>query len=104
MPWFSSQFVIPIRRLRDRALRFFPRKSFWEARLDEAQQHHGLVLRENSARYLALFDTEVDAIVVVDKCGIVQSFNRAAESIFGYSAEEMIGRNFRSLMRGGPTS
>jgi PAS domain S-box-containing protein len=98
MPWFSSQFVIPIRRVWDGASRFFPRKSFWEARLDEAQQHHGLVLRENSARYLALFDTEIDAIVVVDEFGTIQSFNRAAELIFGYSAEKMIGRNFRSLM------
>jgi PAS domain S-box-containing protein len=98
MSWYSSKFVSPIRRVGDRALRFFQRKSFWEAKLNEAQRHHGLVLRENSARYLAIFDTEVDAIVVADEFGTIQSFNRAAESIFGYSAEEMIGRNFRSLM------
>ena len=97
MHGFSSQFAAAVRRFRDHAARL-PRANFWRNRLDEATLHHGLVLRENSARYLALFDTEVDAIVVVDKCGIVQSFNRAAESIFGYSAEEMIGRNFRSLM------
>jgi PAS domain S-box-containing protein len=98
MHWLSSQFATGMRRFRGLALWFVPRKSFWEIRLDEAELHHGLVLRENSDRYLAIFDTEVDAIVVADKCGTIQSFNRAAETIFGYAAEEAIGQNVRSLM------
>ena len=98
MPGFSSQFVTALRRFQDRALRIGPRNNFWKIRLDEAKLRHGLVLRENADRYLAIFDTEVDAIVVADKFGIIQSFNRAAETIFGYSSEEAIGRNVRSLM------
>jgi PAS domain S-box-containing protein len=57
-------------------------------------------IRENSARYLAIMDTAVDAIIVVDRVGSVQSFNRAAEGIFGYSTEEVVGRDVRLLVPG----
>src|ERR1700689_3126541 len=95
---FPSQFVSAIRRVGDRALWSVPGKNSWETRLDEANLRHGLALRENSDRYLAIFDTEVDAIVVADRFGTIKSFNRAAKAIFGYSDEEAIGQNVRSLM------
>ena len=91
------EFAAAVRRLRDRAMRS-PSGNFWRPGPDEATRQHDRVLRESADRYLAIFDTEVDAIVVADKFGIIQSFNRAAQSIFGYSAEEAIGRNVRSLM------
>ncbi len=97
MDWFSSQFSAAVLQLRDRAVRLLITK-FLRSKLDEAALHHGRVLRENADRYLAIFDTEVDAIVVSDRFGTIQSFNRAAQSIFGYSAEEAVGRNVRSLM------
>jgi PAS domain S-box-containing protein len=57
-------------------------------------------IRENSARYLAIMDTTVHAIIVVDRVGSVQSFNRSAERIFGYSTEEVVGRDVRMLVPG----
>lgn len=40
----------------------------------------------------------LEAIIVIDRNGIVRAFNAAAESVFGYAAEEVIGRNISMLM------
>jgi two-component system sensor kinase FixL len=40
----------------------------------------------------------VDAIIVISHRGVVESFNPAAERMFGYSAGEVIGRNVSMLM------
>ena len=46
----------------------------------------------------AVFDSAADAFITLDEKGRIQSFNRAAESIFGYRQEEIIGRNIKCLM------
>jgi two-component system sensor kinase FixL len=46
----------------------------------------------------ALLDTTVDAVITVDQRGTVLSFNGAAERLFGYRAEEAIGRDIGMLM------
>jgi PAS domain S-box-containing protein len=51
----------------------------------------------DEARYRATVDTAVDAIAVIDERGIVQSFNRSAERLFGYLTEEIVGQNVRML-------
>jgi PAS domain S-box-containing protein len=56
------------------------------------------ILKENADRYRAIVDTTVDAIIVFDRLGLVRAFNRAAETIFGYEAQEAIGRNVKFLM------
>lgn len=55
-------------------------------------------LRESEARVRAILETTVDAIITSDAAGIIQSFNSAAEQIFGYRASEVIGRNLKILM------
>lgn len=39
-----------------------------------------------------------DGIITIDKQGIIQSFNHAAETIFGYRARQIIGKNISELM------
>jgi two-component system sensor kinase FixL len=51
-----------------------------------------------SAQLRALLDAAVDAIIVIDDEGVIQSFNAAAERMFGYPAGEAIGRSVQMLM------
>jgi two-component system sensor kinase FixL len=53
---------------------------------------------EPSQDLQGLLDAAVDAIVIIDHRGCIQSFSRSAEQLFGYSREEMIGRNVSVLM------
>lgn len=48
----------------------------------------------------ALLDAAVDAIIAIDGKGIIQLYNKGAEKLFGYHAEEVIGRNVSCLMPG----
>jgi two-component system, LuxR family, sensor kinase FixL len=50
------------------------------------------------ARLPAILNTVVDGIITIDEQGTVLSFNPAAERIFGYPAEQVIGRNIKMLM------
>ncbi|MEG3617260.1 PAS domain S-box protein [Magnetovibrio sp. PR-2] len=45
-----------------------------------------------------IMDTVVDGIITIDEAGMVQSFNRSAERIFGYDAQEVLQRNVSKLM------
>ncbi len=51
-------------------------------------------------RNRAIVDTIVDGIVTVDEAGKVATFNPAAERIFGYAANEVVGQNIKMLMPG----
>jgi two-component system sensor kinase FixL len=46
----------------------------------------------------ALLDTAVDAIIIIDHRGLIEQFNRSAERMFGFTAEEAIGRDVAMLM------
>jgi PAS domain S-box-containing protein len=55
-------------------------------------------LHAAEAMYRTMVDTAVDAIITIDHRGVIDSFNRAAERLFGYTAAEVIGSNVRILM------
>ncbi|MEJ1961664.1 MAG: PAS domain S-box protein [Gammaproteobacteria bacterium] len=46
----------------------------------------------------ALLDAAVDAVVLIDHRGCITTFNRSAERLFGYAAEELLGQNVSILM------
>ena len=45
-----------------------------------------------------VLDTVVDGLITIDRSGIIQSFNKACVSLFGYTADEVVGQNVRMLM------
>jgi PAS domain S-box-containing protein len=55
-------------------------------------------LGASEARWRAIIDSAVDGILVIDAQGRIETFNPAAERLFGYSAEEVLGRNVDMLM------
>ncbi len=55
-------------------------------------------LAEREAHLRSILDTVPDAMVVIDERGVMQSFSAAAERLFGWKAEEAIGRNVSELM------
>lgn len=57
-----------------------------------------IALEEAAVQLRTVIDSVVDAIVMIDEKGIIETFNLAAERIFGYSAREAIGQNVKTLM------
>jgi two-component system sensor kinase FixL len=53
---------------------------------------------EGEALLRSILETVPDAMVVIDHHGVIQSFSRAAERLFGYRPDEVCGENVRLLM------
>ena len=46
----------------------------------------------------SIFESAVDGIIVIDAKGLIKAFNPAAERLFGYRAEDVLGQNVKMLM------
>ncbi|MCK5165810.1 MAG: PAS domain S-box protein, partial [Rhodospirillaceae bacterium] len=55
-----------------------------------------LITRDDHLR--GVMDTVIDGIITINSKGIVQSFNKSAERIFGYMGHEITGKNINALM------
>ncbi|MDH5187545.1 MAG: PAS domain S-box protein [Rhodospirillaceae bacterium] len=63
---------------------------------DRKRAVEALITRDDHLR--GIMDTVIDGIITIDPLGIVQSFNKSAERIFGFMAYEVIGKNIKILM------
>ena len=55
-------------------------------------------LEDREQRLRALISTAVDGVIIIDAAGTVQEYNPACERLFGYRADEIVGRNVKVLM------
>jgi PAS domain S-box-containing protein len=55
-------------------------------------------LRSSSARINTIVNNVLDGIVAVDEHGRIESVNQAAERMFGYSGDELVGQAFAGLL------
>lgn len=55
-------------------------------------------LVRSEQRIRSIVENVIDAIITINSRGIVQTFNPAAERIFGYTANEIIGENVNSIV------
>lgn len=60
-----------------------------------ALQHHS---SEKEKVAQLVLDNVLDGIITINRLGIIESFNPAAKNIFGYTADEVIGKNIKMLM------
>ena len=55
-------------------------------------------LRSREQRLEGIINTVADGIISLDDNGTIRSFNPAAETIFGFSKDEVLGKNVRTLI------
>ena len=65
---------------------------------DVTREQPAEALAASEAQLRALLEAALDAIISIDERGIIQLVNHAAERMFGYSAQELIGKNVSLLM------
>ncbi|NQV47079.1 MAG: PAS domain S-box protein [Rhodospirillaceae bacterium] len=55
-------------------------------------------LQNREEHLRGILETVLDAIITIDDKGAIDTFNPAAERMFGYTAKEVVGRNVKMLM------
>ena len=55
-------------------------------------------LKDLALRLKAIIDTAIDGIITIDERGKMEMINRAAASHFGYTEDELVGKNVSTLM------
>ncbi len=63
---------------------------------EQYQMREKLHAKENEQR--EILQSMVDAVITIDENGIISSFNQSAEKLFGYSVDEVLGKNVNLLM------
>lgn len=71
----------------------------WRLKLSNAAAAAAIREAEDRGAHLqSILDTVPDAMIVIDERGVIFSFSAAAERLFGWRADEAIGRNISELM------
>lgn len=61
--------------------------------------HRKIQASETSARFVAIFNSSVDAIIAIDNTSKITNWNYSAENMFGYSLNSIKGEDIFKLLR-----
>ena len=64
----------------------------------EIKQANPISIDQNEASLAAVLKTAIDAIITIDDRGVIQQANHAVQKLFGYSVDEIVGKNVAMLM------
>ena len=70
----------------------------WAVRRRHEREASARVVAEREAHLRSIFDTAPEAMIVINHSGIIQSYGRSAERMFGWRPSEVLGRNISMLM------
>ncbi len=94
-PWAAVIAVLAVAALLARFINIaLQRREFAESLVAERTG----ALHASEKRFQAIADDIPDGMITIDEYGLIESFNPAAERIFGYASEEVTGRNVKVLM------
>ncbi len=82
----------------EREMRTVIEMALYKHRADRRLQQSLDLQRESALQTQAILDNMSDALVTIDEQGLIESFNLAASAVFGYGAEQVVGRNVAMLM------
>jgi len=54
--------------------------------------------QRSEARFRKVVETAIDGMILIDGSGSIKLYNPACEALFGYTAEEVLGKNISMLM------
>jgi len=104
LPKFYSRRIVPYRTAEDRiggvVVTFveITERYQQEKLLEQKVRERNYELYDREKRLLAIMQHASEAIFVIDEFGCITSINRAAESMFGYQENEIIGSNVNKLI------
>ena len=105
--WRMSPILGPARKPRAFILRLEDKRELGQPEPELANLARNLsnlwaeeALVESEQRYRIVTETAIDAITTIDESGQILFVNRSAETIFGYSAPDMLGFNLSLLLPG----
>ncbi len=85
-----------VNAIRDAQGNILRSRSFWRDITERKRAEKAL--RDSEAKARAVLEHAIDAIVSIDDKSLIRSFNPAAEKMFGYTEDEVIGENVKRLM------
>jgi diguanylate cyclase (GGDEF)-like protein/PAS domain S-box-containing protein len=68
------------------------------AKLEGIVKERTFKLEESEAKSRSIVESASDGIIVIDERGTIETYNRGAQRIFGYSPEEVVGQQIKLLM------